>query len=699
MKFQDLSERCWKGYRQAGMKKKGDRQVPNCVPVEEVKVGPEITANQLLYKAAAMAMRDAGREGIVLDYEDAIKQASKIYGIPYKPSQLPQLRAQLADLDRRLAPLIAQQKLSKEKKKQAKYGTAPAATDVTANIAPRIDRIKPPTRTLEAVDPFLDNALRDALAVAILGGTAFTLGAYYTIRNRLKIYNTNQVVKALTNKITSFDDIYPEIKPLLEKFQEAVKQEDADTAQAVAKRIEQTIVMHRLRTPQKPLPPDRTVQLGKSTVLEKRETDFDNPRTQRIMRQLRAENPEAQSDLEALIFDYRKTQAQDREDIRDLLAQERQLRQQQAELVADLQDKERRFQELDTWAKDQGMTPTDTKDTAADIAAGKKPALPTPKPKSDEKPAVRSKAAPKKKPATPAEPDTTPAVATGKEKPVQRRKARKPTPKVKAEPTRSPALDKLAKDLTADPEQGDLFAEPITPQPTQSELPLRGGSNVVNIPQSTTPATPQPTDATVLKFPTRSQTPPWDPRVMKTGTKESVFRALYSMLQEEIVPLPGAMEPQPKLPGQDLAIQKALNMITLIVRGDPQGLIPDLRNDMQRLGYRFTKKPNGTMILVHTDSATGQYTQVPIPLQKLPQDVQQAVAKLTLVREQQPGKPRARRLHYFTVDSARTAQEYGLVQDRLGNWLMIEYDRSGEPFRRQLQAAIRVFGQPRSMTL
>jgi hypothetical protein len=30
-----LSERCWKGYRQVGGKKKGGRMVPNCVPVEE----------------------------------------------------------------------------------------------------------------------------------------------------------------------------------------------------------------------------------------------------------------------------------------------------------------------------------------------------------------------------------------------------------------------------------------------------------------------------------------------------------------------------------------------------------------------------------------------------------------------------------------------------------------------------------------
>ena len=30
-----LTERCWQGYRQAGMKKKGKRWVPNCVPVTE----------------------------------------------------------------------------------------------------------------------------------------------------------------------------------------------------------------------------------------------------------------------------------------------------------------------------------------------------------------------------------------------------------------------------------------------------------------------------------------------------------------------------------------------------------------------------------------------------------------------------------------------------------------------------------------
>jgi hypothetical protein len=367
-----------------------------------------------------------------------------------------------------------------------------------------------------------------------------------------------------------------------------------------------------------------------------------------------------------------------------------------------LQDKERRFQELDMWAKDQGMSPADTKDTAADIAAGKKPSLPvTKKEPSAEKPAVKSKAIRKKKDDSPEAPAAQPAKANDK-KPIKRRKARQPTPRVKAEPTKSSTIDRIAQDLTADPKQGDLFAEPTTAPasaPKQAELPLRGGSNVVAMPKSTVPTTTQPVDAKVLNFPTRSETPPWDPRLTgKTGTtdtRESVFRTLYNMLQEEIIPMPGAMAPQPKLPNQDMAIQKASNLLTLIVRGDPNGLIPDIRNDIQRLGYRFTKKPNGAMVLVHTETST----QIPFAIQRLPQDVQQAITRLSVVKEQQPGKPQARRLHYFTVDSPRIAQEYGLTQDKLGNWMMIEYDRSGEPFRRRLQDAIRIFGQPRSTNL
>lgn len=40
MRFAQFNERCWTGYQQAGMKKKGHRQVPNCVPVTENRRDP-----------------------------------------------------------------------------------------------------------------------------------------------------------------------------------------------------------------------------------------------------------------------------------------------------------------------------------------------------------------------------------------------------------------------------------------------------------------------------------------------------------------------------------------------------------------------------------------------------------------------------------------------------------------------------------
>ena len=160
MRFQEIQEACWKGYRQAGMKKKGDRQVPNCVPVNEVEIGPEITANQLLYKAAAMAMRDAGREGITLDYDQAIKQASKIYGIPYQPSELPKLLAQRQEIDRQLA-LLKQGKQVAKQRRQAKRAPTPAgAEEYWKTHALPTDRIKPATKTLEQTETELAEDLK-----------------------------------------------------------------------------------------------------------------------------------------------------------------------------------------------------------------------------------------------------------------------------------------------------------------------------------------------------------------------------------------------------------------------------------------------------------------------------------------------------------------------------------------------------------
>ena len=41
-----LQEKCWDGYKQVGLKKKGDRMVPNCVPVNE-KVIREVTEYEM----------------------------------------------------------------------------------------------------------------------------------------------------------------------------------------------------------------------------------------------------------------------------------------------------------------------------------------------------------------------------------------------------------------------------------------------------------------------------------------------------------------------------------------------------------------------------------------------------------------------------------------------------------------------------
>jgi hypothetical protein len=46
----NLVEACWKGYKQYGMKKKGDRKVPNCVPEEVEEVKEAMDPSQFCYK-------------------------------------------------------------------------------------------------------------------------------------------------------------------------------------------------------------------------------------------------------------------------------------------------------------------------------------------------------------------------------------------------------------------------------------------------------------------------------------------------------------------------------------------------------------------------------------------------------------------------------------------------------------------------
>lgn len=42
MRYREILESCWNGYRQVGMKNKGGRQVPNCVPVSEAELEEDL---------------------------------------------------------------------------------------------------------------------------------------------------------------------------------------------------------------------------------------------------------------------------------------------------------------------------------------------------------------------------------------------------------------------------------------------------------------------------------------------------------------------------------------------------------------------------------------------------------------------------------------------------------------------------------
>jgi hypothetical protein len=252
MRFQEILEACWTGYQQQGMKKKGNRQVPNCVPVEEVKTGPEITGKDLLFKAAAMAMLSASQEGQSLDYEQAIRQASKIYGIPYQPSELPRLLAQRQEIDRQLA-LLKQGKQVAKQRRQEKRAPTPAGTDeYWKTHALPTDRIKPATKSLEeAVDPFLNNTARELLGLVIIAGSAFAVGTYYTILNKLKKYQGSQIIDALEQKgVTMNRKTYEQVKPVLDQFRQALKDNEGEQAKMLAKRIEQMIVMGKLSAPE-----------------------------------------------------------------------------------------------------------------------------------------------------------------------------------------------------------------------------------------------------------------------------------------------------------------------------------------------------------------------------------------------------------------------------------------------------------------
>lgn len=76
-------EACWKGYRQAGMKKKGDKVVPNCVPESTDAYGKSQAAIRLKKQKAAMTPSDRDKMSKVADMmrREREKRAAKKEGM------------------------------------------------------------------------------------------------------------------------------------------------------------------------------------------------------------------------------------------------------------------------------------------------------------------------------------------------------------------------------------------------------------------------------------------------------------------------------------------------------------------------------------------------------------------------------------------------------------------------------------------
>lgn len=78
----------------------------------------ELTAQDVLFRTAAKAMYDAGQQGVDIGYEDAVRIASKLMRIPYAPSMLPALHAQLQDVEKKIATLKSVRKAKKQREQE-----------------------------------------------------------------------------------------------------------------------------------------------------------------------------------------------------------------------------------------------------------------------------------------------------------------------------------------------------------------------------------------------------------------------------------------------------------------------------------------------------------------------------------------------------------------------------------------------------
>lgn len=81
----EVDESCWKGYKQLGMKKKGKRQVPNCVPVKEnmdhSKDGQAVPELKAALVAKKSSLQTASDEQVYNTIDKIMTRIAKSHGI------------------------------------------------------------------------------------------------------------------------------------------------------------------------------------------------------------------------------------------------------------------------------------------------------------------------------------------------------------------------------------------------------------------------------------------------------------------------------------------------------------------------------------------------------------------------------------------------------------------------------------------
>ena len=209
-------------------------------------------------------------------------------------------------------------------------------------------------------------------------------------------------------------------------------------------------------------------------------------------------------------------------------------------------------------------------------------------------------------------------------------------------------------DTNVDPNQLDLFNP--TNKDRQRELPLGGGGNVIDLFPNADAETAQANrnysgsnaSAFDQPLPNTRGTGAAGAAVLHPNFGNNAYKALAkhhsaddlvsapndpyktgthskneSQLNEfgDVIQMPGTQANAAELPGQQQATKIAISIVSLILRGDPTNQSPQLRNDLQRLGYRLRFDKPGIRLI------NDKYNkQVPIPINLFPRDVQQALA-------------------------------------------------------------------------